>query len=351
MATLPESATWEAGIYQLETTDPVQGGPEGIDNRQAKELANRSVYLKDALDALAAAMGELGISDISGLVDALNGKLSSGGGILSGDIELRNGTSDTPSVLWKDAENDTFVHMDVASEQLRIFGKYRNEAKYQHFMTLNIDTGRVSWVGAHVIDGILDVSGETYLKPNDAGQTYLSLLSDQHDIIGLRDGDNLTRWQLQKNPKTSGSHLQVVRYNSAGEYQDIPLAIDNASGDVAIANDLLIGGASLGPNAVRLPDGVIMQTIHYTIPAGGLSQLPTLTLPVALTSHVISVSAHLLLAKTGFQTHGFVFETVNPLDINDVAVYDPLTQLRITAVSGSGDFHEEQVVQITVIGK
>lgn len=37
---------WSAGIYQLETTDPVLGGPNGIANRQAKELAARTQYLK-----------------------------------------------------------------------------------------------------------------------------------------------------------------------------------------------------------------------------------------------------------------------------------------------------------------
>jgi hypothetical protein len=46
MADLPESNEWTAGIYQLETSDPVLGGPEGIDNLQAKQLANRTIWLK-----------------------------------------------------------------------------------------------------------------------------------------------------------------------------------------------------------------------------------------------------------------------------------------------------------------
>ena len=32
MANLTETPTYEAGIYRFETTDPVQGGPGGIDN-------------------------------------------------------------------------------------------------------------------------------------------------------------------------------------------------------------------------------------------------------------------------------------------------------------------------------
>jgi hypothetical protein len=53
MANLPENPTWEAGIYQLETDDPVQGGQDGIDNLQAKQLANRTAYLKQQLEAQA----------------------------------------------------------------------------------------------------------------------------------------------------------------------------------------------------------------------------------------------------------------------------------------------------------
>ena len=52
MATLAETETYEPGIYQLEITDPVIGGPDGIDNLQAKQLANRTNWLKAKIDSL-----------------------------------------------------------------------------------------------------------------------------------------------------------------------------------------------------------------------------------------------------------------------------------------------------------
>ncbi|WP_219336785.1 pyocin knob domain-containing protein [Campylobacter concisus] len=52
MANLKEKAAWESGIYQLETTDPVVGGADGISNKQAIQLANRTSYLKEKVDAL-----------------------------------------------------------------------------------------------------------------------------------------------------------------------------------------------------------------------------------------------------------------------------------------------------------
>lgn len=52
MANIIEAATWEPGIYQLETTDLVLGGADGIDNLQAKQLASRTQYLKVAIEGL-----------------------------------------------------------------------------------------------------------------------------------------------------------------------------------------------------------------------------------------------------------------------------------------------------------
>lgn len=56
MAFVPETATYEAGVYQLETTDPVEGGSGGISNQQAKHLANRTKWLKENTVPLAGAV-------------------------------------------------------------------------------------------------------------------------------------------------------------------------------------------------------------------------------------------------------------------------------------------------------
>lgn len=52
MANLILTRQWVENIYQLETSDPVMGGPDGIDNRQAKELGARTNYLKDQVDGI-----------------------------------------------------------------------------------------------------------------------------------------------------------------------------------------------------------------------------------------------------------------------------------------------------------
>ncbi|MDP8714329.1 hypothetical protein [Serratia marcescens] len=50
MANLPETPQWEDGIYQIEVSDPVLGGPDGITNRPLKQLASRTVYLKQQVE-------------------------------------------------------------------------------------------------------------------------------------------------------------------------------------------------------------------------------------------------------------------------------------------------------------
>lgn len=52
MANLTEVPTYEAGIYRFETTDPVQGGPGGIDNLPTNQLANRTAWLKAQVEAI-----------------------------------------------------------------------------------------------------------------------------------------------------------------------------------------------------------------------------------------------------------------------------------------------------------
>lgn len=52
MAFITETSEWAEGIYQYEQDDVVEGGPDGIDNIQAKALAARTNYLKALLENL-----------------------------------------------------------------------------------------------------------------------------------------------------------------------------------------------------------------------------------------------------------------------------------------------------------
>ena len=60
MANVTETPSYESGIYRIETTDPIIGGENGISNIQAKQLANRTGYLKQRADQVDAAKGSYG---------------------------------------------------------------------------------------------------------------------------------------------------------------------------------------------------------------------------------------------------------------------------------------------------
>lgn len=50
MANLKEQEKWEDGVYQIEENDPVLGGENGITNKPIRQLANRTLWLKKALE-------------------------------------------------------------------------------------------------------------------------------------------------------------------------------------------------------------------------------------------------------------------------------------------------------------
>lgn len=66
MANITETPTYDAGVYLIELSDPVVGGVDGISNKQAKSLANRTAYLKAQTDALTADKAPLASPALTG---------------------------------------------------------------------------------------------------------------------------------------------------------------------------------------------------------------------------------------------------------------------------------------------
>lgn len=71
MGVIKETANWESSIYQIEPTDPVLGGENGPANTQAKQLANRTQYLKGQTDAINSEIGAA-----RGTYPNLNGRIT-----------------------------------------------------------------------------------------------------------------------------------------------------------------------------------------------------------------------------------------------------------------------------------
>jgi hypothetical protein len=86
MANLQEQAAWEEGVYQIEQTDPVVGGPDGISNIQAKQLANRTRWLREGLEEAQEDLQAVGISGQNAIWAAVERAISEIG-LLSQELE------------------------------------------------------------------------------------------------------------------------------------------------------------------------------------------------------------------------------------------------------------------------
>ena len=81
MSNLPETPSWESGIHQLEESDRAKAGPGGVLNIPPLQLANRTRYLKEQLDAYNGLLkaGELPFSNAAVAKEAIDsGKVPDG---------------------------------------------------------------------------------------------------------------------------------------------------------------------------------------------------------------------------------------------------------------------------------
>ena len=109
MANLVETSRWESGIYQFETSDPVMGGPNGIDNRPTSELANRTLWLKNELAKAVESIGNNQKSTDDALLLKVDKTttIAAGNGLAGGGdlTQSRTITLGTPSKITSSTTN------------------------------------------------------------------------------------------------------------------------------------------------------------------------------------------------------------------------------------------------------
>jgi len=114
MANLTELSQWETGIYQLETTDPVEGGAGGVSNEQARLLGNRTKFLYDkVLKFLPRNRGYITGLDLGGT----SGSQSVGGDIASASKSLI-GSSTVLTVNFVNSMGNTNYDVEVSIHNL-----------------------------------------------------------------------------------------------------------------------------------------------------------------------------------------------------------------------------------------
>jgi hypothetical protein len=91
MGVIDETAQWVATVYQIETGDPANGGPDAPDNVQARALADRTLYLKNEVEALEASVAGIDLSVFLETADLLNAVKAVDGAGSGLDADLLDG--------------------------------------------------------------------------------------------------------------------------------------------------------------------------------------------------------------------------------------------------------------------
>lgn len=178
---LPVNPEWVPGIYQLEASDYIIGGRNGVDNLPAQGLANRTEYLKAKLEALKDDVAAIGGNDKYNEIVAMIKALDAG------------------------SQNSRINHLE------RLVGNL-----YQDIQAAGIDP-----------DGYDNALFETFDKGADEiDQTVVTVKSvvSGDDSIDVEDSSNLiigAHYQLTDGEKTE--EVQVKSINVSGSIKRVVL--------------------------------------------------------------------------------------------------------------------------------
>ncbi|WP_186156910.1 phage tail protein [Burkholderia gladioli] len=186
MANLKEDSAWVDGIYQLETSDPVQGGPDGVDNVQAKQLGSRTRYLKDRADATDKRVDAMG-QTVAGLG---TDKLPVAGGTLKGVLLGKLGAiaPNNPQGAGYGFDGDADSGMFSPKDGLVQIGAQG----IAHFETRGTDT----YVGPNVAGGNL------VLVAGADGRALVT--SEGRMLVGSWNSDGVSRLQVSGSVRADG---------------------------------------------------------------------------------------------------------------------------------------------------
>ncbi|MFM0427570.1 hypothetical protein PQQ75_01035 [Paraburkholderia aspalathi] len=227
MANLVEAGGWEDGVYQLETSDPVMGGPEGVDNRQAKQLANRTRYLKAQQEAHAGAVNPhpqyQTANQVQALVTAaINALVAAAPGSLDTLKELADALGDdpnfattmtnalakkasldspeftgTPKVPTRDLSDNSLAAASTAFVNALLAAGFQSGGKINAVNAPNLlpngsgEFGNFGW-SSSVFGGVVGVGGEGSLFSNGAAINSATYVSDVSSPIAVHSNVPLT---------------------------------------------------------------------------------------------------------------------------------------------------------------
>jgi microcystin-dependent protein len=187
MANVTENPTWEAGIYRIETSDPVIGGESGISNAPHKQLANRTSFLKVEQDTIKGKLDAAGVGAASLFTGDLNNLRTSG--FHFADTGHTNGPGGNGHVIVDRKDDNSVFQVFSVEGNSNVFIRKRVGGTWGSWQRVLLGDDAVSLVQpGTVISHASSVLPSGYLKCNGASvsrTTYQALFNS----IGLQFGD------------------------------------------------------------------------------------------------------------------------------------------------------------------
>lgn len=269
MANLPETSNFDAGVYQLETTDPVVGGPSGVSNTPLKNLANRTLWLKNAIASLATSIADTYAPKAS---PALTG----------------NPTAPTPSQFDNDTSLATTEFVQTA------LGSLRGGAVCTGSTTLSAShVGKaiqLSGTGPYTVTMPLaaGLPDGAMIQFNTSASGAITIARQGSELIYPNMGPGVTSF-----PLVAGDSATIIKLNGVWGLLGGSASLRTSGGDF---------GASFVQNGYqKLPSGLIIQWGQVTPNATGGAT--AFSFPIAFPNNCLSMACTLAtLTGTGQQT-------------------------------------------------
>lgn len=261
MASLPESSTFDAGVYQLELTDPVIGGPSGVSNTPLKNLANRTKYLKDHVDALESSRAPLASPAFTGTPTAPT---------------AAQGTNTTQ------VATTAFVNAEIAAD-----------------MAGNLATVAPPMNGAAAVGTSGKMAREDHVHPTDTSRAPLAspAFTGTPTAPTAAAGTNTTQVATTAFVKNAvDSNMAAPATVDLAGLIELATNAEVAAGADAVRavtpaalKALFTGNQSLATNGyLKLPGGMILQWGYYSRMTATYQRV-TVTFPIAFPNGVLSV--------------------------------------------------------------
>ena len=208
MANLTETNRWEAGIYQLETSDPVMGGPNGIDNRAPRELANRTLWLKTEL---AKAVAQIGANktEAAQAYALKTGQITAGAGLTGGGTLAANRTISLGQPADLTETSESVAVSNTHSHKLpRASSTARGIVRVANTLTgTATDDALSAAMGKKLADEKLGNSGDQTITD---GTLTVGRANTWHKIIIPSGRGN---WIFETNPTAAEDVADSIRFN------------------------------------------------------------------------------------------------------------------------------------------